>query len=47
VNCGDLVTVTEKATYHSMTGCISCAPVCEDGFYSEPEDFWTQKRAAA
>lgn len=47
-NCGDMLTVTDKATWHSATGCISCDPVDNgDGMFSEPLEFWSGKRAMA
>lgn len=46
-NCRRMVTITNTAVFHSHTGCVSCNPIEEDGFFSEPESFWTQNRAEA
>jgi hypothetical protein len=46
-NCFRMVTITDRAAFHSDTGCVSCKPVEQDGFFSEPENFMTGPRVMA
>jgi hypothetical protein len=47
-NCRQMVTITSVAAFHTATGCVSCERVKDEkGFYSEPHDWFTRKRANA
>jgi hypothetical protein len=48
IRCKQMVTVpTTGPPWHSHSGCVSCDAVADaDGFYSEPVDAWTGRRAS-
>lgn len=46
-NCGKPISISDVACWHTLTGCLSCDPVGDSEYFSEPLDLWTGRRAAA